>query len=408
MGVSFERLVARMPDAERARHVAEVRALRLPANTPPWLDSGVRVARGEEVTILARGRVVVSAELGLSSRPRYALWTRVGGRGPIWSGTADTQTFRAPHDGSLELAVYQGEWSSRDGALATPAEAYAALTGELEVAILRWRAGARAGLEALRRAAPEEPLVAAELARLVAPIEPPRGWEYLWFLGQSETYRAIEVDGRPGVAAQLRDDVAILRRPADFELGPGRAVASDAAVRIPVVAYVGTATWASFHVDLVGSDMRMTGQPDSVPPLARVLMPDIEQHGYRAYPLVDHIADKISAIVQRYSGQDRPSTRFKDLVDLVAIVTEVSVSADLQTAAVKSEAERRAMPLPSSFDVPDRAIWERGYAAEAHRSLLPTAHSLDEALGVVRPFVEPLLAGTAAGRWDPKVGRWSG
>ncbi len=193
-----------------------------------------------------------------------------------------------------------------------------------------------------------------------------------------------------------------------FELGPGRAVASDAAVRIPVVAYVGTATWASFHVDLVGSDMRMTGQPDSVPPLARVLMPDIEQHGYRAYPLVDHIADKISAIVQRYSGQDRPSTRFKDLVDLVAIVTEVSVSADLQTAAVKSEAERRAMPLPSSFDVPDRAIWERGYAAEAHRSLLPTAHSLDEALGVVRPFVEPLLAGTAAGRWDPKVGRWSG
>ncbi len=224
MGVSFERLVARMPDAERARHVAEVRALRLPANTPPWLDSGVRVARGEEVTILARGRVVVSAELGLSSRPRYALWTRVGGRGPIWSGTADTQTFRAPHDGSLELAVYQGEWSSRDGALATPAEAYAALTGELEVAILRWRAGARAGLEALRRAAPEEPLVAAELARLVAPIEPPRGWEYLWFLGQSETYRAIEVDGRPGVAAQLRDDVAILRRPADFELAPDAAL----------------------------------------------------------------------------------------------------------------------------------------------------------------------------------------
>lgn len=193
-----------------------------------------------------------------------------------------------------------------------------------------------------------------------------------------------------------------------FELGPGRAVASDAAMRIPVTAYVGTATWASFHVDLVGSDMRMTGQPDNVPPLARVLMPDVEQHGYRAYPLVDHIADKISAIVQRYSGQDRPSTRFKDLVDLVAIVTEVSVPADLQIAAMTSEAQRRGMPLPKTFDVPDRAIWERGYAAEAGRSLLPTAHTLDEALGVVRPFVEPLLTGTAAGRWDPKRGRWSG
>ncbi|MHB8892588.1 MAG: nucleotidyl transferase AbiEii/AbiGii toxin family protein [Candidatus Limnocylindrales bacterium] len=193
-----------------------------------------------------------------------------------------------------------------------------------------------------------------------------------------------------------------------LDLGPGRAVATDAAVRIPVTAYVGTASWASFHVDLVGSDMRMTGQPDNVPPLARVLMPDIEQHGYRAYPLVDHIADKISAIEQRYSGQDRPSTRFKDLVDLVAIVTEESVSADRQAAALASEAQRRGMPLPTTFDVPDRAIWERGYAAEASRSLLSTARSLDEALGVVRPFVEPLLAGTAAGAWDPGAGRWTG
>lgn len=193
-----------------------------------------------------------------------------------------------------------------------------------------------------------------------------------------------------------------------FELGPSRAVATDAAVRIPVTAYVGTASWASFHVDLVGSDMRMTGQPDDVPPLARVLMPDIEQHGYRAYPLVDHIADKISAIVQRYTGQDRPSTRFKDLVDLVAIVTEASVAADQQMAALTSEAQRRDMPLQATFDVPDRALWERGYAAEAGRSILPSAHTLDEALSVVRPFVEPLLAETAAGRWDPENGQWTG
>lgn len=193
-----------------------------------------------------------------------------------------------------------------------------------------------------------------------------------------------------------------------FELGPGRAVATDAAVRIPLTAYVGTASWASFHVDLVGSDMRMTGQPDDVPPLARVLMPDIEQHGYRAYPLVDHIADKINAIVQRYSGQDRPSTRFKDLVDLVAIVTEASVAADQQMEALTSEAQRRDMPLQATFDVPDRALWERGYAAEAGRSLLPSAHTLDEALSVVRPFVEPLLAETAAGRWDPENGQWTG
>lgn len=38
----------------------------------------------------------------------------------------------------------------------------------------------------------------------------------------------------------------------------------------------------------------MTGRPDDVPPLARVLMPGIQQHGYRAYPLANHIADRWS------------------------------------------------------------------------------------------------------------------
>ena len=192
-----------------------------------------------------------------------------------------------------------------------------------------------------------------------------------------------------------------------FELGPGRAVASDAAVRTSVTAYVGTAVWASFHIDLVGADMRRTGEPDAVPPLARVRIPGVEQHGYRAYPLADHIADKIGAIVQRYGSQDRPSTRFKDLVDLVAIVTEVSVAADLQIAALQSEADRRGIPLPGTFDVPDRAIWERGYAAEASRSLLTIAQTLDEALEIVRPFAEAVLAGTAAGRWEPRRRQWS-
>lgn len=216
---------------------------------------------------------------------------------------------------------------------------------------------------------------------------------------RERSHELAEVELREAASRDIGDWFA-------FELGPSRAVATDAAVRIPVTAYVGTANWASFHVDLVGSDLKMTGEPEKVPPLARVVMPDIDQHGYRAYPLVDHIADKIWAIVQRYGEQALPSTRFKDLVDLVAMVAEVSVAADLQMAALVSEAQRRGMPLPASFDVPDRALWERGFAAEAARSIMPTARALDEALGRVRPFIDPLLAGTAAGRWDPDHGRW--
>lgn len=77
----------------------------------------------------------------------------------------------------------------------------------------------------------------------------------------------------------------------DFETGPGQQAADGASgVRLPVTASIGPTAWAKFLVDVVGSDVRMTGEPEDVPALARVVMPQVEQHGYRAYPLVDHIA----------------------------------------------------------------------------------------------------------------------
>jgi hypothetical protein len=174
-----------------------------------------------------------------------------------------------------------------------------------------------------------------------------------------------------------------------------------------VTASIGTTVWASFSVDLVGSDLRMTGEPEPVPPLARVVMPDLEQHGYRAYPLVDHVADKVVAMFELHGESGMPSTRFKDLVDIVAIVRSSSVDAEPQLTALRSEADRRGIALPARFRVPDRAMWDRGYAAEAGRSLLSVAHTLDDALATVTPFLDPLLDGSAVGTWDPEGRQWA-
>lgn len=223
----------------------------------------------------------------------------------------------------------------------------------------------------------------------------------------------IDIDVYRGIAAgvaerEVRDAAA--RDIGDwfrFEVGPAQAVSNAAdGRRLPVTAYVGPTEWARFHVDLVGSDVTMTGEPEQMPALARVAMPDVEQHGYRVYPLVDHIADKVAATFDRYGDSEAPSTRYKDLVDLVAIVSEASVKAKPQMAALASEAKRRRISLPQRFDVPARDLWEPGYAAEAGRSLLPVARTLDEALALVSPFLDPLLDGTAAGAWEPKQGRW--
>ncbi|HEY3865288.1 MAG TPA: nucleotidyl transferase AbiEii/AbiGii toxin family protein [Solirubrobacteraceae bacterium] len=193
-----------------------------------------------------------------------------------------------------------------------------------------------------------------------------------------------------------------------FEVGPRRSVGDESsAVRLPVVAYIGQQEWERFHIDLVGSDLRMIGEPDDVPPIAQVDLPELQQKGYRAYPLVDHVADKIAATFELHGQSRTPSTRYRDLVDLVAIARGASVDAEQQLRSLQSEAERRGVTLPQAFDVPDRALWEPGYRREAAESVLADAHTLDEALAIVRPFVNPLLQGTASGRWDHKRQDWT-
>jgi len=193
-----------------------------------------------------------------------------------------------------------------------------------------------------------------------------------------------------------------------FEVAPRRSVGDESsAVRLPVVAYIGQQEWERFHIDLVGSDLRMIGEPDVVPPIARVDLPELQQKGYRAYPLVDHVADKIAATFELYGQSQMPSTRYRDLVDLVAIARGAPIDAERQLRSLGSEAERRGVTLPLTFEVPDRALWEPGYAREATDSVLADAHTLDEALAIVRPFINPLLQGTAGGHWDHERGSWT-
>jgi hypothetical protein len=193
-----------------------------------------------------------------------------------------------------------------------------------------------------------------------------------------------------------------------FEAGPGRSVAAGVGgTRVPINALLGTTTWSRFHVDIVAEGVAMIGRPDEVPALTALVMPGLPQPMYRAYPLLDHIADKVCAILERQGTAQRPSTRFKDLVDLVTLVAHTDSAAVDQYQALASEARRRGFVLPRRFSVPELALWEPGYAAEARRALLLGARTLHEALAEIRPFIDPLLDRTAAGAWNPKNRRWN-
>ena len=216
-------------------------------------------------------------------------------------------------------------------------------------------------------------------------------------------------------AAALEVAERELREAAALDLGDWFVFEADAAqqvgdgaagLRVPIRALIGPTDWARFHVDLLGNEVTMTGTPEQMPALARVAMPDVEQRGYRVYPLVDHIADKIAATFDRYGKSRSPSTRYKDLVDLVAIASAASVEAPAQIVALRSEAKRRSIELPTTFMIPDRQAWRRGYGAEATRSLLDVAATLEEALELMARFADPLLDGSARGVWVPSVETW--
>ena len=196
-----------------------------------------------------------------------------------------------------------------------------------------------------------------------------------------------------------------------FALHPSRRVAQDrGALRIPVVAYLGATEFASFHVDLVAGIL-MTGTPDEMPPLVPIDLPGIVRTTYEVYPVADHVADKVCAMLElhpRSSGPPVASTRYRDLADLAVLARATTVGAEDLQVALASEAGRRGLQLPRAFPKPNAPGWRAGYARVVARAAWPVEKDLDAAWDTVRTFIDPVLGGAAAGRWNPALAAWLG
>jgi hypothetical protein len=193
-----------------------------------------------------------------------------------------------------------------------------------------------------------------------------------------------------------------------FDIGVAAPLVGDKGRRFPVVAGLGGRPFAAFSVDLV-AEQSMTATPDVAPPLVAVEIPGLLRVDYRVYPLVDHVADKVSACLETHVRGGRAvmvSSRYKDLVDLVLIArTQRPVAAQLRRALL-SETGRRGVGLPMEFVVPG-PLWPTGYEAKAAEvPQLGELRRFPAALALVKAMVDPVLAGTALGRWDPLAAAW--
>ena len=195
-----------------------------------------------------------------------------------------------------------------------------------------------------------------------------------------------------------------------FTLEPGRPVADGgAALRVMVTTFLGVTEFARFHVDLVVG-LHMTGVPDTLGALVPIDFPGLISATYRVYPIADHVADKVCAFFEvhpRRDGDPVPSTRFRDLVDLVVFAhTAGGLDADELRHALQSERVRRNLILPTAFPAPAAPGWRQGYQSSARDARDVVETDLDRGLETVRRFIDPMLNGTASGVWDPGATEW--
>ena len=123
-----------------------------------------------------------------------------------------------------------------------------------------------------------------------------------------DVYRAGAI---ADVERQLRDAVSLdIGDWMRFEVGASVRIqaAGAEASRVKVQSLIGTKVWAAFQIDIVADGILMSAEPEVVQPLTSVSATEQERAPWRVYPLVDHVADKVCAILERHGG--RPSTRY--------------------------------------------------------------------------------------------------
>ncbi len=163
----IEALAGGLPALIGAHGFAEGCCLRLDGNEPPWHSTGLALKAGQCYSLFAAGRISWSPRhTELHGGPRFHLWARVSPGGRTVNLTADSGTFPADCDGTLELGIYMGLWADEYGRLASSTDLYRELAGSIDVVATTYNGDAVAVLNRLAR---EQPAPAAIAAPATAP-----------------------------------------------------------------------------------------------------------------------------------------------------------------------------------------------------------------------------------------------
>ncbi|MBW8060299.1 MAG: nucleotidyl transferase AbiEii/AbiGii toxin family protein, partial [Solirubrobacterales bacterium] len=159
-----------------------------------------------------------------------------------------------------------------------------------------------------------------------------------------------------------------------------------------------------FAVD-VGFTDPIAWTPDTIRTSDFLSFADIAPIDLPAIPLPQHIAEKVHAYTGTYGPSDQPSTRPKDLVDILLIADSEAIEAsDLRTALTTTFEARGHQPLPAKLPPPPPK-WEEPYRRLAEE--IGIEPGLDAAFSHAAAFLDPVLAHQTQGQWDVEAGMWT-
>jgi predicted nucleotidyltransferase component of viral defense system len=176
------------------------------------------------------------------------------------------------------------------------------------------------------------------------------------------------------------------------------------AIRFRVRAELAERVFEQFVVD-IGFAKPATWKPDTVRTSDFLSFAGIEPLELPAIPLAQHLAEKVHAYTRSYGTAARPSTRPKDLVDILLIADSQTLEAAALREALTDTFEGRAhQELPRSLPAPP-SEWAPAYGPLAEDVGLEP--DLAAAFDRARAFLDPVLSGEAHGNWDPAASTWA-
>lgn len=151
-------------------------------------------------------------------------------------------------------------------------------------------------------------------------------------------------------------------------------------------------------------DCTTTLPPERVTPANRIKIAGIDECDYLMYPLADQLADKLCGIMELQPG-GYPSSRMKDLADVVMYATHETFSQRELRLAIESECLKRGMDVPECFAAPES--WRDRFPSFAKGKLPVELSSFDAACDVAARFFDvAVVPGDGDMSWDSGACAW--